>query len=124
MVDKFALDRFACEILFSLSSLPAKDRYTVFGGRLITNLVELEKEVDLTQDIFLPVVMEDPVVENSLKDGIYKVFIIGNVREEKSVDFENGILDTEWIFEEREVIYTPLSTKPTEQELKKLKLKI
>lgn len=117
-------DRFACEIIFSLSSQPAKDRYTVFGGRLVTNLAELELPIDLSQDIFLPVVMEDPAV-NGLKDGIYKVFIFGNVRmDERTNPSDELPAEPEWIFEEREVIYTPLSTKPTEQELKKLKLKI
>lgn len=121
----FATDRFACEVIFSLSSQPAKDRYTVFGGRLVTNLIELDKTIDLTKDIFLPVVMEDPMIENGLKDGFYKVFIFGNVRlDERTNPSDELPAEPEWIFEEREVIYTPLSTKPTEQELKKLKLKI
>ncbi|MEO6564822.1 MAG: hypothetical protein ABIO63_02200 [Casimicrobiaceae bacterium] len=114
-------NQFACEIVFSLSSLPHKDRYTFFGGRLVSSIIDLiEKGADLERDIFMPVVMESKQVEKELKDGIYKVYISGTV-DETAPHPEHPEDESEWIFQEDVMVFIPLSVKTEEAILRKLK---
>ena len=99
-------DKFASEMIFSLSSLPHKDRFTFFGGRLVSSAIDLEeKGADLQRDIFMPIVVESVATTMELKDGIYKVFVTGEVN-------QVGVDEYDWLFTEHEVIYTPLSVAP------------
>lgn len=106
-------NKFACEMIFSLTSLPHKDRFTFYGGKLVSTVVDIEeKGADIERDIFLPIVMESQQIEKELKDGIYKVFVSGEVSWESDPEWETGVEDGSWIFEDKEMQFIPLSTTP------------
>ena len=106
-MENSAPSKFACEMIFSLNSLPHKDRFIFYGGKLVSSVIDLEeKGAEIERDIFMPIVMEHVATTMDLKDGIYKVFIAGVVSQADQEEADS------FFFVEDEMYFIPLSVAP------------
>ena len=103
-------DKFACEITFmkNLGTMPNIAKFLYEDGVLVSSIPYLEdKGADIERDIF-KVLADDSKKFKELETGSWTVFVTGEVFYESNLDWESGNEEGEYIFEEKEMIFTPL----------------
>ena len=108
------MDQFAVEFIFMKGIEDGKTYFTCYEGKLVSTIPDLTaKSNGLEPDIFNPLVLEDERVK-VLEDGMYQVFIIGEVFFESDIDLESGTEQGSYVFdaEEKNIKFIPLAVKP------------